>query len=77
MKTLDWAVVALYAVCALLIGVYFTKKASRGIEGYFMAGRSLPWWAIGPTRAISANVLGVRSRPIPWPVAGESTITRS
>src|SRR5205807_3828987 len=47
MKTLDWAVVALYAVCALLIGVYFTKKASRGIEGYFMAGRSLPWWAIG------------------------------
>lgn len=47
MKTLDWAVVALYALCALLIGIYFTRRASRGIEGYFMAGRSLPWWAIG------------------------------
>ncbi len=47
MKTLDWAVVALYSVCALLIGIYFTRRASHGIEGYFMAGRSLPWWAIG------------------------------
>ena len=47
MKTLDWAVVGFYSICALLIGIYFTRKASRGIEGYFMAGRSLPWWAIG------------------------------
>jgi solute:Na+ symporter, SSS family len=47
MKTLDWAVVGLYSLCALAIGIYFTRRASRGIEGYFMAGRSLPWWAIG------------------------------
>lgn len=47
MKALDWSVVGLYSLCALLIGLYFTRKASRGIEGYFMAGRSLPWWAIG------------------------------
>ena len=36
-----------------------------------------PWCAIGPTRAISANVAGVRSAPSACPVAGASTITRS
>lgn len=47
MRLLDWAVVASYALLALAIGVYFTRRASHGIEGYFMGGRSLPWWAIG------------------------------
>ena len=31
----------------------------------------------GPTRAIAAKVRGVCRKPIPWPVAGASTITRS
>ncbi len=35
------------------------------------------WWRIGPTRAMSANVRGARSMPRPWPVAGESTTTKS
>lgn len=47
MKPLDWLVVAAYALVALAIGVYFTRRSSHGIEGYFMGGRSLPWWAIG------------------------------
>lgn len=47
MKPLDWAIVGAYTLLALTIGVYFTRRASRGIEGYFMGGRSLPWWAIG------------------------------
>ena len=33
--------------------------------------------AIGPTRAISANVRGVRSSATPWPDAGASSTTRS
>jgi hypothetical protein len=33
--------------------------------------------AIGPTRAMSAKVCGVRSIPIAWPIAGPSTITMS
>ena len=35
------------------------------------------WAWIGPTRAIEANVRGVCMKPIPWPVAGASTRTRS
>ncbi len=47
MKTVDWAILAAYTLLALAIGMYFTRRASRGIEGYFMGGRSLKWWAIG------------------------------
>ena len=35
------------------------------------------WARIGPTRAILAKVRGVSRKPIPCPVAGASTITRS
>ena len=33
MKPVDWLVVAGYAVVALAIGVYFTKRAGQGVEG--------------------------------------------
>ena len=47
MRPLDWAIVGMYAVSALLIGLYFTRRSSHGIESYFVGGRSLKWWAIG------------------------------
>jgi Na+/proline symporter len=47
MKPADWGVMVLYALMALAIGLYFTRRASGGIESYFVGGRSLPWWAIG------------------------------
>lgn len=47
MHWIDWTIVAVYAVSALLIGFYFTKKASKGIEDFFVAGRSLGWFILG------------------------------
>ncbi len=47
MHPTDWAVMVVYALLALAIGVYFTRRASGGIESYFVGARSLPWWAIG------------------------------
>lgn len=47
MHPTDWAIMVVYALLALSIGVYFTRRASGGIESYFVGARSLPWWAIG------------------------------
>lgn len=47
MRLLDWFILGAFTLSALSIGLYFTRRASQGIEGYFMGGRSLPWWAIG------------------------------
>ncbi|MCH7955342.1 MAG: Na+:solute symporter [Candidatus Marinimicrobia bacterium] len=46
-STLDWALVILYFVFALGIGLYFSRRASGSIVEYFTSGRSLPWWVAG------------------------------
>jgi SSS family solute:Na+ symporter len=45
-RTLDWIIIAVYLVYVLVDGVR-RAKGTRGIEGYFLANRSLPWWAVG------------------------------
>lgn len=44
---IDWAIVVGYLVSALLIGLYFSKRASGNLVEYFTSGRSLPWWLAG------------------------------
>ena len=46
MHILDWLVVAGYLVWIVYDGLKRTK-ASDQVEGYFLANRSLPWWAVG------------------------------
>ncbi len=46
MHALDWAVVAVYLVWIVYDGLKRTK-ASHEVEGYFLANRDLPWWAVG------------------------------
>ena len=47
LATLDWWVLALYGVTILSVGLAFARRAGRGTEEYFLAGRSMPWWLIG------------------------------
>lgn len=46
MQLLDWLVVAVYLVWIVWDGLRRTR-ASHEVEGYFLANRSLPWWAVG------------------------------
>ncbi|HVC21479.1 MAG TPA: sodium:solute symporter [Vicinamibacterales bacterium] len=46
MHIVDWAIVGLYLVWIIYDGLKRTKGSDR-IEGYFLANRSLPWWAVG------------------------------
>ena len=47
LSALDWWVLALYGVTILSVGLAFARRAGRGTEEYFLAGRSMPWWLIG------------------------------
>jgi len=42
----DWAIVAIYLIWIVWDGLRLTKRSNE-IEGYFLGGRSLPWWAVG------------------------------
>ncbi len=46
MGGLDWSVFALYFV-GILSFAYVQSRKNVGIEGYFLANRSMPWYAIG------------------------------
>jgi solute:Na+ symporter, SSS family len=46
MHLLDWAVVAAYIAWLIWDGVKRTKL-ERTTESYFLANRSMPWWAVG------------------------------
>ncbi len=46
MHPVDWTIVALYLIWIVWDGLRLTKKSDE-LEGYFLASRSLPWWAVG------------------------------
>ncbi|OFW13209.1 MAG: sodium:solute symporter [Acidobacteria bacterium RIFCSPLOWO2_02_FULL_67_21] len=46
MHPIDWSIIAIYLVWIVWDGLRLTTR-SHEIEGYFLAGRSLPWWAVG------------------------------
>jgi solute:Na+ symporter, SSS family len=46
MHLIDWLVVLAYLVWIVWDGLK-RSKATDQVEGYFLANRSLPWWAVG------------------------------
>ena len=57
-STIDIAVFALYALIILSIGLFVSRQKkgeTKSAEDYFLAGKSLPWWAIGAS-LIAANI---------------------
>ena len=58
MNSLDYLIVGIYAVVLIAIATYVSlskKGEKKTAEEYFLAGRTLPWWAIG-TSLIAANI---------------------
>ncbi len=47
MTSIDWLIFIVYLVAVFAVGVWVSNKSSQGIESYFVADRSLPWWWIG------------------------------
>ena len=58
LSTLDIFVFVLYCLIILFIGLYVSREKegkAKSAEDYFLAGKSLPWWAIGAS-LIAANI---------------------
>ena len=57
-NNLDIFIVVIYCVGIVTIAQYVSKSKQgqeKTAEDYFLAGRSLPWWAIGAS-LIAANI---------------------
>jgi SSS family solute:Na+ symporter len=58
LQTLDLTVVAVYAVALLVLAQWVSREKAghqKNTSDYFLAGRALPWWAIGAS-LIAANI---------------------
>ena len=58
MENIDIVVFISYCIVILSIGLYVSrdkKGSGKSAEDYFLAGKSLPWWAIGAS-LIAANI---------------------
>ena len=47
MDTIDLIIIVVYLLAIVAVGLFFQKKASRGIDSYFLGNRKLPWWVLG------------------------------
>ena len=58
LATLDLTVVAIYAIILLILAQWVSREEKghqKDSSDYFLAGRALPWWAIGAS-LIAANI---------------------
>jgi solute:Na+ symporter, SSS family len=76
---IDVAIVVGYLVSVSLIGVWFSRRASKNLNSYLLGGRELPWYLLGLSNAsgmfdISGTmwlvtimfVYGLKSVWLPW-----------
>ncbi|MCB0666224.1 MAG: sodium/sugar symporter [Saprospiraceae bacterium] len=52
---IDYVIFVLYGLTIVGIAFWVTRKKDKTSEDYFLAGKSLPWWAIGAS-LIAANI---------------------
>lgn len=58
LSSLDLGVLVAYAIMLFAVAIYVSREKdghSKNTEDYFLAGKSLPWWAIGAS-LIAANI---------------------
>ena len=46
MHPLDWTIILAYLTWVIYDGLRRSRNTDA-VEGYFLAGRALPWWAVG------------------------------
>ena len=47
MELIDVLIIALYLILTLSIGIWVSKKASKGLDSYFLGGKSIKWYYLG------------------------------
>lgn len=51
LHAVDALIIGGYLLLALVVGLWVSKQAASGVQSYFLAGRSLPWWWAGASIA--------------------------
>jgi len=76
---IDISIIIGYLLLTILIGVYISKRASKGLDSYFLGEKSMPWYVLGISNASGmfditgtmwlvylGFVYGLKSAWLPW-----------
>ena len=76
---IDVAIIACYLIATLILGFYISRRASSDMGAYFLARKTIPWWALGVSNASGmfdiagtmwlvsmCFVYGLKSAWLPW-----------
>jgi len=79
LRPIDAAILAVFVLVTISVGILISGRASRNLRGYFLGGNSIPWYLLGVSNAsgmfdISGTMLmvtwlyiyGLKSVWIPW-----------
>ncbi len=47
LSTFDWSIIIIYFIISISIGIYFSKRAGKNTDSFFLGGRNLPWYVAG------------------------------
>lgn len=47
MNIIDITIIVLYIVVTLAVGIWVSKKASKGLDSYFLGGNNIKWYYLG------------------------------
>jgi len=47
MNIIDISIIALYILVTLFVGIWASKKASKGLKSYFLGGNNIKWYFLG------------------------------
>ena len=47
MNIIDVSIIAIYIVLTLGVGIWISKRASKGLDSYFLGGKSIKWYYLG------------------------------
>jgi Na+/proline symporter len=54
LSALDWVIISAYLLLALSLGVYHMRRATSGLDEYFVSGRNASWWLLGTSMAATS-----------------------
>ena len=79
MQAIDLAIVGLYVLATIAIGLVARRRAARSLQSYYLADKSMPWYLLGLSNASDMYdvtgtmwlvtlcvVYGLKSIWIPW-----------
>ncbi|MCF8240412.1 MAG: Na+:solute symporter [Melioribacteraceae bacterium] len=47
MQVIDYIIIAVYFIISIVIALYYSKRAGKSTDDFFLSGRNLPWYLAG------------------------------